>query len=246
MDSEKTYNDKEISTILERAVELQNKDLVLDRSRIRLSDLENIAKESGIDPEYIRLAINEPQMRSVRKNKGDNPGGMPRFVETAVTIDEDLNADRLEDLSTRISAIMEEPGNLQMLGRTLVWTRDHNAVSMNTGVPFSITIRNRNGKTLIEARENVGMWAKANILALAGLAGAPLGFGASLVLGLNGIVDLGILGMPALILGGMALAYFPARAYWKYYWNKRKRKHEQIVGQVREEILANVHVDVLS
>ena len=239
MDNEKTYSDKEIGDILSRAVELQNKDLVLDRSRIKLADLESIAKESGIDPEYVRLALSQPKARSTRKNPGDMPGGMPRLVETSAAIDEDLNADRMEYLSTRISGIMEEPGNLQIVGRTLVWTRDHNAFNMNTGIPFSMIIRNRNGKTLVETRESVGMWAIASIMSIALLSGIFI-LPIPLFLGLRGLI------LPAFGLCGLVLGYFAGRAYWKNYWNRRKRKHDRLVSEVLGEIQANGHVDVLS
>ncbi len=233
MDQTTRLSDKEVSAVLARAVELQKRDLAPREGdgRLTVAELESIAKESGIDPEYLRLALAEKHLAPGAAAPGERAGGMPRFVETSLATDGELSPEAFEDLTLRLPAIANEPGSVQILGKAIVFNRDHNAFTTNYGVPFSVSVRNREGKTLIQTRENLGIWARATIWSLA-LAPVPLGALS------GGLLGGGLLGTLAGGLAAGALGYALARPYWKWYWNSRKRKHDRLVNDLLREIRA--------
>lgn len=107
--SDRFYSEEEVNQLIQRAVELEADRSVSrekdDRAGLSLTELENIAAESGIDPELIRHAAKEMESSSSESNKSKTEKTKVAKEEIFCErwIDAQLDNDILDDLATELN-----------------------------------------------------------------------------------------------------------------------------------------------
>lgn len=186
-DERRRYTEQEVGVILRRAAELQQHEpgAGVETSSLSLKELEQVAREAGIDPRFVRRAAQDVTERA--------PAGRPvRFLGAPLVlvvereVDGEAGHDDYEALVEEIRGTLNDVGTVNTLGRSFAWR------SANVQRLVSVTITPRGGRTRIRVEER-----------LTNLAGGLFG-GLGGGLGMTGIaVSLGV-GIGAFDLVGAA------------------------------------------
>jgi hypothetical protein len=160
------YSDREITRILQRAAELQERDRERGVSSpdlvpgLSLAELKVVAPEVGIDPSYIEAAVAE---RTALAAKG-NPfyfWGAPVSSEVEGIVPGELAPDAWETLVQKMRRATGRVGEAGTLGHSLEWTSDRDHLS----------VRPKGGRTRVQVRSR-----HDELLQLAYLPSSILGF----------------------------------------------------------------------
>ncbi|MFW6040124.1 MAG: hypothetical protein ACOC9N_03510, partial [Gemmatimonadota bacterium] len=135
-----------MSRILERASELQRAEpSAADPGGLTLTELTEIAREAGIDPELLRRAASELRGRTPAATLGTRLAGAPFSILVERTVDGELPSDRFDALVPRIQRAAKGQGTASAVGRTLTWSSQ---TSDNT-TSQQVLISSGDGQTLI-------------------------------------------------------------------------------------------------
>src|SRR4029078_9580482 len=93
----RTFSEEEVALIIKRAAELQQTEEVEKDlgATLRLAEVEQIAREAGIDPLLIRRAAHGLD-RPVEKNRPSPFGGAPTRIVYARVVDGEISVDELQ------------------------------------------------------------------------------------------------------------------------------------------------------
>ena len=223
--NERTYTEKEIAQMLERAAELQaHSSKKINDSGLTLSELEAVAADAGLDPTFLRQAaqeLNSPVRPLL--NHGMDSNATHNFVERIVPVVASLDAieDAVAELKHRFDsshgdAMGSTFGNssTEQIGRTVEWKH----VSMS-GVETRAMIRPRGNQTHVRLSQRVGL---ASNLTEGIVYGTLL---AGLIGGISGaITDSGLTGLIVLLVAmvvAIPLIYFADKTW-------RAKKHREL------------------
>jgi hypothetical protein len=133
------YNNKEISAIIRRAVELKQQQ-ARDRDGkgragkeqgVSLEDLQQIASELGIEPEYVLAAAQElVSDGKIQITRGF--WGAPGFMDVEREVEGVIPESTWDELLVDIRRTMGETGRTEKIGNSLEWTGRHTHVSIST------------------------------------------------------------------------------------------------------------------
>jgi len=224
--AERTYTEQEVFEIIERAAELQMQASQSreERSGLTLSELETVAKETGLDPAHLRRAVAEL----------DEPGNalfdastrttsthifMERWVPGALTPEvwEDIAAELRHRFDTDLGAMMGVnygTGTTEQIGRTLEWKHTSGA-----GVETRAMLRPRGDGVRIRLGQRVG-WG--NPVAESAMYGASLAFLAAVIAGV--VSGSGWVAAAAALL--TLIVAVPLILYADRAW--RRKKHREL------------------
>lgn len=181
------YNEKEVALIIRQASELQEADATRDSSAgMSLVELEQVAREAGLDPALIRRAAADLDTR-VTDRTPSRLLGAPTSLRLERTIDGEVSPDEYDALVAEIQRAVGGMGSASLLGRSLQWTSaggGRHRVSTRT---VQVTVAPKNGRTTIRIEEPVGQLAGGLFLGLMG----GIGMGLMPLVGVGG----GYLGM---------------------------------------------------
>lgn len=161
--AERTYTEQEVFEIIERAAELQMQASQSreDRSGLTLSELETVARETGLNPAHLRRAVaelDEPGNALFDANARTTATHVfvERWVPGALTPEvwEDIVAELRHRLDTDLGAMMGtnyETGTTEQVGRTLEWK--HTSMS---GIQTRAMLRPRGDGVRIQLSQRVG------------------------------------------------------------------------------------------
>jgi hypothetical protein len=166
---QRTFTDREVEAILEKAVEQQPMELTRTQREaggadgLTLADLKSIAQEVGIDPARLEAAA-----RAVVASQGRGPsgllGGPTRWHFERSTKGELTPEDAAEVLSV-IRRAMGHHGKVSQLHGSLEWSHSGESGSRH------VTVSSKNGATVINASANLSQLAIVTYLP-AGILGA--------------------------------------------------------------------------
>lgn len=224
---ERTYSKDEIAALLERAAELhaQSAKSTNNKPGLTLSEIEEIATESGIDPLLIRQAATEMSgAPKASRLQTKNRNATHNFVERIIpgTLHPDLWEDIVMELRHRFDSdmgkMMGTPeygvSTTEQIGRSVEWK--HTSMS---GIETRVLIRPRGNKLHLRIGQRVG-WGST--LAESITYGAVLAF---LVAGIaGGVTDSGLIGIITII--ATLAAAIPLIHWADTAW--RKKKHREI------------------
>lgn len=161
--TERTYSENEMAQLLERAAELQARAAnTRDAERgLTLGELESIAEESGLSPEFLRQAAREMEKlgpsllgKSVRTTKTQ--------VHVEQWVDGELTMEAIEDIvdmlrkefGTGLPASMggKGDGTIEQVGRMVEWKH----VS-SLGIETSVRMKPRDGRVHLQLSQLVGL-----------------------------------------------------------------------------------------
>lgn len=229
----RTYDNKEISAIIRRAIELKQHQ-ARDRDGISrtgkeegvtIEDLQQVAAELGIEPEYVLTAAQElANEGKIQIAKGVL--GAPGFIGIEHTVDGVISENTWDELLAEIRRVVGEMGRAEKIGDSLEWRGSHTHVTIGT----------RDNKTVIRAG-----WESRQSLLLSYV----LTFEAALV-------SLAIL-LPTLLLpnevrvaiagSGMVGAGFLAREIVHRWARKKHARLQEIIAQLT--VVVQQHTQLL-
>jgi len=160
MSDEKTYSEREVAAIIERAVERQEE---ARRSRpetgLSMDELERLGREVGIDPAYLRAAAAEVE------SGGRMSGRVAEQTHTHVVVERwlpgPLVVEAWEDAALELerrfgadatSAWGHSGGGLRQAGNTYEWSH-----TSGLGVETKIVARARGDRTQLRLTQKVGV-----------------------------------------------------------------------------------------
>ncbi len=227
-DPKRRYGEKEVGLILKRATELQQSaPEPTEGSGLTLADLEEIAAEAGIDPRYLRAAAGELDRVGPTPEGVEKWLGGPVVVELERRIDAEVSPDDFDLVIETISRASNGQGQPGVIGRTLTWTLS----DPNSQRYLQITVKSRQGETLIRMEERMHQLAGAffgGIMAGGGLSvGLGVGVGVGVPLGLPIFATI----FPFAAIGG---SYVLARHFFGRSSRKRRKTLIRLMDELTE------------
>jgi tRNA A-37 threonylcarbamoyl transferase component Bud32 len=221
----------EVDAIVNRAVELEASHPT-KTGAMTMGGVEEIAREAGIDTEYVRAAASQLQPRSTRDGaiepvkRNIFAGGPTRLVYQRV-IDGEVADSDFGLLVDEIRTIMGEVGQVSQLGRTFTCTMSR-GTSGTHNVQVAVSVRG--GRTRITVQEHLGQLIGGIFGGLCGgLGGGGLGpiFG---VLGGNHMMAAAAFIVPAWLI----MAYSIARTSFHYAARARDTKLRELADRLAD------------
>jgi len=188
---ERKFNDEEVALIIKRAAELQQTEQTEHEpgNALSLSEVEQIAKEAGIDPRLIRRAALGLDQSEVTNRPSPWLGAPIRLVFERV-VEGEVPAEEFEALVAEIRRTFGQNGLPSVLGRSLAWSSTMGGGRRRArGRQLDVNIVPRGGVTTIRVEEELG-----------NVAGALMG----------GIVGGGGGGTSGAVIGGSLAAFHSA------------------------------------
>jgi len=151
------FNDEEVALIIKRAAELQQTEQVAQdsSSSLSLSEVEDIAKEAGIDPALIRRAANTLDQRNEVNRPSPWVGAPTRIVYERI-VDGEITPDAYEPIVNEIRRTFGDNGIPSVLGRTLAWTSTQTGGRRHSrGRQIDVSVMSRGGVTTIRVEEEL-------------------------------------------------------------------------------------------
>ena len=189
------FDDEEVSLILRRAAELQEAQAAPGREGMTLADLEDVAREAGLDPALVRRAAAE-----VGSGGGSGAGaatgtggmlsggnaflGAPTVLRAERIVDGELATAEFEPLLDEIRRTFNDVGSFSTLGRTLAWRSSPGPHGRHSGGgrQVNVTVVVRGGQTGIRVEETTTALAGG---LFGGLMGGLGGGGGSIAIGVG-------------------------------------------------------------
>jgi hypothetical protein len=229
------YNEKEVADIIKRASEFQQMESTAESTAgMSLAELEQVAREAGLDPALVRRAATDLDTR-VSDRKPSAFIGAPTNLVLERTIDGEVPADEYETLVLEMQRELGGVGQASMLGRSLVWTMqgvDRRRVSTRT---VQVTVMPRNGSTTIRIEEPLSQLAGG---LFGGLMGGLGGGSGGIMMG----IGMGVFHSAAIaagLVGGMVGgSYLLARTIFGRMARTRGERMQQLMSRLAEHVAA--------
>ena len=149
------FNEKEVALIIKRASELQTETTAESNTGMSLAELEQVAREAGLDPELVRRAAADLDTR-VTDQTPNRFLGAPTVLRLERTIDGEVPADEYEPMVLEMQRVLGGVGTASTLGRTLQFSMTGRHAHHATGRDVQVTVTPRNGRTTIRIEETLG------------------------------------------------------------------------------------------
>lgn len=223
------YGEKEVGLILKRATELQNEAPELtEGGGLTIEELEEIAVEAGIDPQFLRDAAAELDRRGPSPEGVERLLGGPLMVELERRVPGEVPEDRWDDVIHEISRAANGQGHPSVIGRTLSWVLS----DPNRQRFLQVTVSNKEGETLIRIEERMQQLAGALYGGIVGGLGGGVGLGVGLGVGI-GAMGSAIFAtvFPAAVIGG---SFWAARMAFGSTAHGRRRTLTTLLDRLTE------------
>jgi hypothetical protein len=222
------FSSEEVARILKRAAELQLADPTgRSPSSLNVEEMEQLAGEAGIERARLHAAIAELHGRARVPQGPWILGGPTRlYLERVVPVA--IPAETLEDLLAEIRRVLEEVGNVSVLGGTLTWT---SMPSQAQVIPVSVIVTRRETETRLVVEARLGNLAGGLFGGLGGGLGGGMAVPTGVLLGtvnplLGAIVGVG-LGVGSFVL---------ARAIYARTARNRSARYLHLLNVLEERI----------
>jgi hypothetical protein len=229
------YNEKEVAEIIKRASELQQVESTAESTTgMSLTELEQVAREAGLDPSLIRRAATDLDTR-VTDRKPSAFIGAPTNLVLERTIDGEVPVDEYETLVLEIQRELGGVGQASMLGRSLVWTMQGTGRRRASTRTVQVTVTPRNGRTTIRMEEPLGQLAGGLFGGLmGGLGGGTTGV--SIAIGVGAFHSAAI--AAGLIGGFVSGSYLLARTIFGRVARGRGERMQRLMSRIAEHVAA--------
>lgn len=224
------YDEEEVGRILKRATELHQEEpsRALQRGGLSLGELQDIAREAGIDPQHLRRAALELDSGGEERSFWDKVAGDQLTLAQETVLPGELDDDGFERVVVVIQQEAREHGQASLLGRTLMWQ----AETASKTRTIQVVVSSREGETRIRVEERLHQ------LASGVLAGTTTGVGVGVGVGMGvplaqfmGSVALGV----AFPVGMIGLTYIGAREIYRTIARKRRAMGVKMLDRVVAE-----------
>lgn len=166
-----SYTEAQVAQILRRAAELE-RGRASSRPGLSLAEVEAIARESGLDPELVRVAARSLGQKQQQAGLAEKIAGAPVRYTVEREVEGEIGTAQHEalfaDLRAFVAPLAQRPPQISTVGRTLT-------LSARTGKGlFEVVLTPRNGKTLLRIDVSTGHLAGALFGAMTGGMGTVL------------------------------------------------------------------------
>jgi hypothetical protein len=227
------YNEKEVADIIKRASELQQVESTSESTTgMSLAELEQVAREAGLDPALVRRAATDLDTR-VSDRKPSAFLGAPTNLVLERTIDGEIPPDEYETIVLEIQRELGGVGQASTLGRSVVWTMQGVSRRRVSSRTVQVTITPRNGRTTIRMEEPLGQFAGGLFGGLmgglgAGTSGIAMGIGMGVFH--SAPVTVGIIG------GMISASYLLARTIFGRTVRTRAERMQRLMSRLAEHV----------
>lgn len=218
MSKSRLYSDQEISAILKRAGEMQATQSPEESHGLSLDELQQIAKEVGLDPRIVAAAAAELEHSGV-ESKASGLLGAPTSMYIERVLPGEIDDAMMPEVAAKIGKAFGMVGRSGQVGRSLEWT--HGSEQMH----LQVTVTPQNGQTKVRV---IGKYPKVALVIF-----APLMIMGSMW---SWVIPLG-LGAPAAVvialgLVGLMLCYMGARFGFSRFVRKKERAAETLMREL--------------
>jgi len=234
--SSRRFNEKEVAQIIKRASEMQVDDATpaSTTTGMSLAELEQVAREAGLDPALVRRAATDLDTR-VTERKPSLFVGAPTSLQLERTIDGEIPVEEYESLVLEIQRILGEMGTASTLGRTLQWTMSPQSGRHHSGRTVQVVITPRHGHTTIRIDEPLGGLAGGLFGGLmggmgGGLSGVAVGIGVGAFH--SGTVAVGLMGV------FVSSSYLLARTIFGQVSRRRGARLQELMSRLADHVAA--------
>lgn len=151
------FSEEEVALIIKRAAELQQTEAVEESSStaLTLAEVEQIAKEAGIDASLVRRAavgLNRPA-----EHMRPSPFlGAPTRIVFERVVDGEISNDEFESIVNETRRTFGDNGVTSVLGRTVAWSSMHSGGRRRArGRQIDVSVAVRGGVTTIRVEEEL-------------------------------------------------------------------------------------------
>ena len=229
------FNEKEVADIIKRASELQQLESTAESTTgMSLAELEQVAREAGLDPELVRRAATDLDTR-VSDQQPSAFIGAPTNLVLERTIDGEVPVDEYETIVLEIQRELGGVGQASTLGRSLVWTMQGAGRRRASTRTVQVTVTPRNGRTTIRMEEPLGQLAGGLFGGLmGGLGGGTSGIAMGIGMGVfhSASVAVGLIG------GFVATSYVLARTIFGRMVRGRGERMQRLMSRLAEHVAA--------
>jgi hypothetical protein len=216
------FRGKEIEALLGAAARLQEKEGGSPEGvGLTLSEIEAIAAESGIDPEFVRQAALVQNSDTNDEDRFYFWGG-PGAVRRKMVLKRRLSATEMEKLVPAFRRIMENEGSADSLHNSLSWSTNERKGHAGT----SVMMESEGDQTVVSLKASLvmpGFLIHYIPLILVVLIGLPLG-----------APNLFAPTALALKLAALALVFMATRIGYGTFYNKRRKQLDAIQKVIEE------------
>lgn len=153
------YSEQEVALIIRQATELQQAESPADgKTGMSLAELEDIAREAGIDPHLVRRAATNLDTHA-RDERSSLFLGAPSGIRLERSVDGEISPDDYAAIVGEIQRTLGEMGTASTLGRTLQWMSAPVGRRRANVRSVQVTVAPRNGRTGIRVEEPLGSFA---------------------------------------------------------------------------------------
>src|SRR5512141_135024 len=224
------YSDREVQQLLQRAVEMAPSTPGAPAAAgLTLQELEDIAREAGIDTANLRRAAAELDTRGTGGGAGRLLAGAPLRAAEERTLPFEVAPESFERLIPILQGA-DDAGQATVVGRTLSW---QNGERSSNSRRVQLTVFVRGGQTTIRAEESFGALAGGVFGGfLGGFGGAGIGLGLALLstMAVPGVVA------AAIPLGVVGATYAACRFGFGRVVRGRGQALGRLVQEVAEEL----------
>ena len=226
------FDEKEVAAIIKRASELQQVDTISESTTgMSLAELEQIAREAGLDPALVRRAAADLDTR-VTDQQPSAFFGAPTTLVLERTIDGEVPTEEYEAIVLEIQRELGGVGSASGLGRSLVWTmttHGHRRVATRT---VQVTVTPRDGRTTIRIDEPLRPMAGG---LFGGVMGAGLGSG-GIVMGVGMRLFDSMPVAMGLVGGVVGASYLVARTIFGRMVRGRGERLQVLMSRLAERV----------
>jgi hypothetical protein len=235
---ERKFNEEEVALIIKRAAELQQTEQAEQEpgTALSLSEVEQIAREAGIDPMLIRRAavgLDQPP----QTNRPSAWVGSPTRLVFERVVEGEVAIEEFEPLIAEIRRTFGENGLPSVLGRTLAWSSSGRGLRRSSGRNLDVSVVTRGGVTTIRVEEELRNLAGALFGGLVGGGGGGT-TGASIAIGMGVFHSAPVAG---LIWVSVAAGFYTlARTIFGKISAGRERQLRELIDRLEEQVTATV------
>jgi hypothetical protein len=230
---ERKFNDEEVALIIKRAAELQQTEQTEQEpgNALTLTEVEQIAKEAGIDPRLIRRAALGLDQSEVTNRPSPWLGAPVRLVFERV-VEGEVPTEEFEALVAEVRRTVGQNGIPSVLGRSLAWSSTMSGGRRRArGRQIDVSVVPRGGVTTIRVEEELGNTAGA---LMGGIVGGGGGGTSGAVIG----VGMGVFHSAPLAVGLLACSlstfYMLARTIYGNIASNREKTLRELIDRLEE------------
>ncbi len=223
MSNKRLYTEKEISAILKRSGELQSKRGDLPSQGLSIDELQQIAREVGIDPDLVTEAATELERTGGVKERR-RLAGMPIELAVERVVSGEITDAQWSDIAAEIGDAFGLVGSSSQVGRMMQWTHTGRRTSQ-----LQVTLTPRDGQTKIRIHGNYKHRVLATLIPL-----SLMGLMQGLVVPLSqGLPVFAAVGISVAIVGAIYLLVMMGLTT---YIDKRERDARKLMDRIERMI----------